>query len=77
MANSMNLIVEKCFPGAMRDIGRFHVQKLACDAVQELRVKYRWDAIEQANSEQKQAKLTLLSLTNRITSNSSLCVILT
>jgi hypothetical protein len=77
MANSMNLIVEKCFPGAMRVVGRFHVQILACVAVQELRVKYRWDAIEQANNEQKQAKLTLLSLTNRITSNSSLCVILT
>ncbi len=31
-------------------IDRFHIQKLACDAVQELRIKHRWDAIQQANT---------------------------
>ena len=41
MAGSMNLIVQKCFPKATRVIDRFHVQKLACDAVQELRIKHR------------------------------------
>lgn len=33
MANNMNLIVKKCFPKATRIIDRFHIQKLACDAV--------------------------------------------
>jgi len=56
MANSMNLIVEKCFPKATRVIDRFHVQKLACDAVQERRIKYRWEAIAQDNKDYKQAK---------------------
>ncbi len=56
MANSMNLIVTKCFPKATRVIDRFHVQKLACDAVQELRVKHRWDAIDQDNKAYKKEK---------------------
>lgn len=32
-------------------------QKLACDAVQELRIKHRWDAIQQANDEMEEARL--------------------
>ena len=56
MAGSINLIVQKCFPKATRVIDRFHVQKLACDAVQELRIKHRWDAIDLDNKQHKQAK---------------------
>ncbi|EDV01660.1 hypothetical protein BACCOP_01240 [Phocaeicola coprocola DSM 17136] len=37
-------------------IDRFHIQRLACDAVQELRIKHRWDAIQQANEEMEEAK---------------------
>lgn len=44
MAGSMNLAVERCFHKANRVTDRFHVQRLACDAVQELRIKYRWEA---------------------------------
>ena len=33
----------------MRVIDRFHIQKLACDAVQEIRIKHRWDAIQETN----------------------------
>lgn len=47
MAGSMNLIVEKCFPEATRVIDRFHVQKLAYDALQEMRIAHRWDAINE------------------------------
>ena len=43
-------------PKACRVIDRFHIQKLACDAVQELRIKHRWDAIQQANEEMEEAK---------------------
>ena len=56
MAGSMNLIVQKCFPKATRVIDRFHVQKLVCDAVQELRIKHRWDAIDLDTKQYKQAK---------------------
>ncbi len=32
------------------------MRKLACDAVQELRIKHRWDAIRQANNEMEEAR---------------------
>ena len=45
LSDSMRKIVRTVFPRASRVIDRFHIQKLACDAVQELRIKYRWEAI--------------------------------
>ena len=56
LSDSMRKIVRNAFPKAKRVIDRFHVQKLACDAVQELRIKYRWDAIQQSNDEMEEAK---------------------
>ena len=44
------------FPKASRVIDRFHIQKLACDAVQELRIKHRWEAIQQANDEMEESR---------------------
>ena len=38
LSDSMRKIVSTVFPKARRVIDRFHIQKLACDAVQELRV---------------------------------------
>lgn len=57
LSNSMRKIARRLFPNAKRVIDRFHVQKLACDAVQKLRIKYRWDVIQQANDEMEEAKL--------------------
>lgn len=57
LSDSMRKIVRVAFPKANRVIDRFHVQKLACDAVQELRIKHRWDAIQQSNDEMEEAKL--------------------
>ena len=57
LSDSMRKIVRSAFPNASRVIDRFHIQKLACDAVQELRVKHRWDAIQQANDEMESARL--------------------
>ncbi|MGZ3850273.1 MAG: ISAon1 family transposase, partial [Flavisolibacter sp.] len=51
MAASLNLAVRRCFPRAHKVIDRFHVQKLAFDAVQEVRIQLRWQALE-AESEQ-------------------------
>jgi transposase len=47
MAGSMNLIVEESFPRAVRVIDRFHIQKLAYDTLQEMRIAHRWDAINE------------------------------
>ena len=58
LSDSMRKIIRTVFPKANRVIDRFHVQKLAFDAVQELRIKHRWDAIQQANDEMEGAKLS-------------------
>lgn len=57
LSDSMQKIVRTVFPKASRVIDRFHVQKLACDAVQELRIKHRWNAIQQSNDEMEEARL--------------------
>ena len=57
LSDSMRKIVKTCFPNAKRVIDRFHIQKLACDAVQEIRIRHRWDAIQQANDEMEEARL--------------------
>ena len=56
MANSMRKIVRSCFPGASRVIDRFHVQKLAYDALQEMRITHRWDAINEETNAIENAK---------------------
>lgn len=50
MASSMNLIVKHCFGKSTKVIDRFHVQKLAYDALQEMRIKHRWDAIDEESN---------------------------
>jgi transposase len=57
MAGSMNKIVKHCFPKASLVIDRFHVQKLAYDAIQEMRIAHRWDAINQETNDIENAKL--------------------
>jgi transposase len=49
MANSMKLIAKKCFPKAIQVTDRFHVQKLALEALQEIRIKHRWEAMDMEN----------------------------
>lgn len=58
LSDSMRKIVRTAFPKADRVIDRFHIQKLACDAAQELRIQHRWDAIQQANDEMEVAKIS-------------------
>ena len=53
MAPSMNLISRKSFPNAELVTDRFHVQKLALEAVQQLRIKHRWEAIDKAKRHKK------------------------
>lgn len=56
MAGSMHKIAKTCFPRAMQVIDRFHVQKLVYEAVQELRITYRWQVIKDENKAMKEAK---------------------
>lgn len=56
MAGCMQKVVKGCFPNATRVIDRFHVQKLAYDALQEIRIKHRWDAINEETNAIENAK---------------------
>jgi transposase len=56
MAANMIKAVRRCFGNASRVIDRFHVQKLAYDAVQEARIKYRWEALDEENKAIEEAK---------------------
>lgn len=51
MAASMERIVRRSFPKALMVTDRFHVQQLVHEAVQEMRIAHRWEAIEQENKE--------------------------
>ncbi len=58
MAANMEKIARFSFPKASLVTDRFHVQKLAYEAVQEIRIQYRWQAIEQENKEIELSKET-------------------
>jgi transposase len=57
MAHSMKTIAQKCFPKAVQVTDRFHVQKLALEALQDIRIKHRWDSIDLENEHIKQVRL--------------------
>lgn len=57
MSDSMRKIIRHCFPKALRVIDRFHVQRLALDALQEMRIRHRWNAINQETDARENAKL--------------------
>ena len=56
MARNMGLAAENCFPNCKKVIDRFHVVRLVMDAMQHLRVKLRWKAIEDENTAIKESK---------------------
>lgn len=69
LAPTMERIARRAFPHAKLVSDRFHVQQLAGDAVQQLRIEYRWEAIEQENKEIELAKETKNSCIPRILEN--------
>lgn len=58
LSDSMRKIIRRCFPNAIRVIDRFHVQKLAYDALQQIRIEHRWDAINEETNAKEEAKLS-------------------
>nr|WP_243694656.1 transposase [Flavobacterium psychrotolerans] len=69
MAGNMGLIARKCFPNAIRVTDRFHVQKLAIEALQEIRIKYRWEAIDQENDAMEKSKKSKENFQSKTLSN--------
>ena len=69
MAGNMGLIVKKSFPNATLVIDRFHVQKLALDALQEIRIKHRWEAIDTESDAIENARNRNLKYTPELLSN--------
>ncbi len=49
LARNMELIAEHSFGNASLVSDRYHVQQLPTQALQEMRIKYRWQAIEMEN----------------------------
>lgn len=58
MAGCMAQIAKRCFPKATRVTDRFHVQRLAVEALQDIRIKHRWEAIDAENEAIEEAKTT-------------------
>lgn len=69
LAGNMGLIAKKCFPNAVQVIDRFHVQQLASEALQELRIKYRWEALDAENLAIEQAKAEEKTYTPEVLEN--------
>lgn len=57
LSDSMRRICRYAFPRASRVIDRFHVQKLALEAVQEIRIRHRWESIDADTEAREQARL--------------------
>ena len=57
MASNMAKIAATCFPAARQVIDRFHVQQLAFEALQDMRIKARWEALDEENREILKAKI--------------------
>ena len=57
MARNMEAAVRICFPNARIVTDRFHVVKLVLDALQHLRIKLRWEAIETENQDIAESKI--------------------
>lgn len=69
MAGNMGLIVKTSFPNAVQVIDRFHVQKLALDALQEIRIKHRWEALDSENDAIENARNQNIKYSSELLSN--------
>ena len=58
MAANMELIAKRAFPNAIRVTDRFHVQQLDSEALQEIRIKHRWETLDAENEAIELAKKT-------------------
>ncbi len=57
MAKNMESAARQAFPSASLVIDRFHVIRLAMDALQHVRIKYRWDELDKENNAIEEARI--------------------
>ncbi len=69
LAGNMGLIAKRCFPNATQVIDRFHVHQLATEALQEIRIKHRWEALEAENEAIERAKIDKRSFEPQLLDN--------
>jgi len=60
----MDWIAREIAPNAIKTYDRFHVEKLITDALQQIRIKYRWDAIEKENELRSKKALRIKTFIN-------------
>lgn len=60
LSNSMDWICREIAPNARKTYDRFHVEKILTDALQQIRIKYRWEAIDRENKLRKDDTLNRL-----------------
>lgn len=56
MAQCMEQIIAACFPNAVQIDDRFHVQQLVSDALQEIRIELRKEALKEHNQKAAEAR---------------------
>jgi len=56
MANNMESAVTRSFPSSLLVIDHFHVVQLVLEALQHVRIKYRWEELEKENDAIEKAK---------------------
>lgn len=56
MAKNMEVAAKTCFPEASLVTDRFHVVRLCTEALQHLRIKYRWEELDKENAAVEEAK---------------------
>lgn len=69
MARNMNLAIKNSFINTGIVIDRFHVIRLVMDAMQHVRVQFRWEVIKTENENVKQSKINGVKYHPEILSN--------
>jgi transposase len=69
MARNMEFASRMSFPNASLVTDRFHVVKLVLEALQHLRINYRWEAIDKENEEIKKARTNGLKYNPEVFAN--------
>lgn len=68
-AGNMEMIAKRYFRCAVRVTDRFHVYKLSTEALQEMRIKYRWEALDAKNEAIDKAREIKTSFNAKILPN--------
>jgi len=69
MAKNMESAMRSAFPQAELVTDRFHVVKLVIDALQHIRIKYRWEELDRENKAIEKAKESGKKYTAKVFSN--------